>query len=45
MFQNSVVTKHLKSQDKEIITVKWNLFQAHFHNPGVQENIRNSIEE
>ena len=45
MFQNSVVTKYLKSQDKEIITTRWNLFKEHFHNPDVQENIRKSKEE
>ncbi len=44
-FQTSVVTKHLKSQNAATIAVKWNVFKNHFHNPVVQENIRNSKEE
>lgn len=45
LFQNTVVTKHLKSQIKEEISEKWKLFKNHFHNPDIQENIRNSKEE
>ena len=45
LFQNTVVTKYLKTQNKEEISEKWNLFKNHFHNPTIQENIRSSKEE
>ncbi|MDP3359595.1 MAG: N-6 DNA methylase [Lutibacter sp.] len=45
IFQSSVVTKHLKTQNKEKIAIQWELFKNHFHNPTIQENIRNSKEE
>ncbi|WP_372745224.1 Eco57I restriction-modification methylase domain-containing protein [Lutibacter sp.] len=44
-FQSSVVTKQLQTQNKETIAIKWNVFKEHFHNPVIQENIRNSKEE
>jgi type I restriction-modification system DNA methylase subunit len=45
LFQNSVVAKYLKTQNKENISEMWNVFKSHFHNPATQENIRNSKEE
>mgnify|MGYP000280052784 CR=1 FL=1 len=45
IFQNTVVTKYLKSQDKSKIESKWELFKAYFQNLEIQENIRNSKEE
>ncbi len=45
LFQNTVVTKYLKSQDSVVLNEKWDLYQAHFLNPVIQENIRNSKEE
>jgi type I restriction-modification system DNA methylase subunit len=45
IFQNSVVSKYLKIQSKERINLQWELFKTHFHNPTIQENIRNSKEE
>jgi type I restriction-modification system DNA methylase subunit len=45
LFQNTVVTKHLKSQDQEKTNAKWELFKSYFHNSEIQENIRNSKEE
>ena len=45
IFQSSVVTKHLKTQNKEKIAIQWEIFKNHFHNPVIQENIRNSKEE
>ena len=45
IFQSTVVTKHLKGQNSEIITAKWNIYKEHFLNPTIQENIRNSKEE
>lgn len=45
LFQNSVVAKYLKTQDKTHLTKQWNDFKNHFHNPTIQENIRNSKEE
>ena len=45
LFQNSVVIKQLQSQDKTKLINQWNVFKNHFHNPTIQENIRNSKEE
>ena len=45
LFQNSVVTKQLQSQDKTKLTAQWNVFKNHFHNLIIQDNIRNSKEE
>jgi len=44
-FQTSVITKYLQNQNKKVIAEKWIIFQDHFHNPVIQENIRNSKEE
>ena len=44
-FQNSVVAKHLKAQDKELLQKKWEQFKTYFQNPEIQNNIRNSKEE
>jgi hypothetical protein len=45
IFQSTVVTKHLKGLNSEIITTKWKTYKDHFLNPAIQENIRNSKEE
>jgi len=45
IFQNSVVTKQLQSQDKTKLVAQWNVFTTHFHNPTIQDNIRSSKEE
>lgn len=45
LFQNSVVTKQLQSQDKTKLVAQWNVFKNHFHNPAIQDNIRSSKEE
>lgn len=45
LFQNSVVTKQLQSQDKSKLATQWNVFIGHFHNSTIQENIRSSKEE
>lgn len=44
-FQNSVLNKYLKAQDFQAIKVAYAKFRAHFHDPAIQENIRNSKEE
>ncbi len=44
-FQNSVLNKHLKAQDSNAIKAAYAKFTVRFHNPDVQENIRNSKEE
>ncbi|MEI8048863.1 MAG: N-6 DNA methylase [Bacteroidota bacterium] len=44
-FQNSVLNKHLKAQDSIAIKAAYSRFTARFHDPEVQENIRNSKEE
>ncbi len=45
MFQKTVIQKYLKTQDQNTITEKWNLFQKHFLNAEIQDNIRHSKEE
>ena len=45
LFQNSVVNKYLKGIDKEQVNQAYEKFKSHFHNPAIQENIRNSKEE
>jgi len=45
LFQNTVVQKYLKTQDQNALNVKWETYKAHFHNPSIQENLRNAKEE
>lgn len=45
LFQKTVITKYLQTQNTENLIAKWDLFRAHFQNPIIQENIRNSKEE
>lgn len=45
LFQNSVLNKYLKGLDTERIDSAYSSFTKHFHNPTIQENIRNSKEE
>jgi len=45
LFQNSVLNKYRKGIDSEKAEKAWNTFKTHFHNPEIQENIRNSKEE
>lgn len=45
LFQSTVVTKYLKTQDSSNLNKKWDLYKSHFLNSTIQENIRNSKEE
>lgn len=45
LFQNSVLNKYLKGLESEKVTQAYERFISHFHNPTIQENIRNSKEE
>lgn len=45
MFQKTIISKYLKTQNKENLMKHWDVFCNHFHNPEIQENIRNSKEE
>lgn len=45
LFQNTIISKYLKTQNSEIISEKWNLFTSHFHDPAIQENIKKAKEE
>ncbi|OIQ15998.1 MAG: restriction endonuclease subunit M [Flavobacterium sp. MedPE-SWcel] len=45
LFQNAVLTKYLKKLDKKTVDVQWEKYKAHFFNPVIQQNIRNSKEE
>ena len=45
IFQNAVITKYLKNQDKNIVMQRWVDFKNHFHNSTIQNNIRESKEE
>jgi hypothetical protein len=44
-FQQSVLKKYTSELDKGKLANAWKTFQAHFHSPAMQENIRNSKEE
>lgn len=44
-FQNSVLNKYLKAQDHQAIRTAFAEFTAYFHNPVVQQNIREAKEE
>lgn len=45
LYQKSVLNKFLKQQDKDAVAKAYKKFSKHFHNPRIQENIRNSKEE
>jgi len=45
LFQNSVLNKYLKGLESEKVNEAYARFTRHFHNPTIQENIRNSKEE
>lgn len=44
-FQNSVLNKHLKSQDEDAVKSAYERFTAYFHDASRQQNIRDSKEE
>ncbi len=44
-FQNSVFSKYLKAQDTQAIKTAYTKFTEYFHNPVVQQNIREAKEE
>lgn len=43
-FQNSVLNKHLNGQDAEAVKAAYQKFTAYFHNPAIQQNIRDAKE-
>src|SRR5665213_619251 len=45
LFQQSVVNKYENDVDKTELQNAWQIFTTHFHNPAMQENIRNLKEE
>jgi type I restriction-modification system DNA methylase subunit len=45
LFQKSVVRKYLQGLDSEEVNAAWDKYSAHFHNPTIQDHIRNSKEE
>jgi hypothetical protein len=45
LFQNSVLNKYLRGLESEKVNEAYERFTSHFHNPTIQENIRNSKEE
>ena len=44
-FQNSVINKHLKALDKAVVNTAYAKFKKYFHNPEIQQNIREAKEE
>ncbi|MEZ5346484.1 MAG: N-6 DNA methylase [Pyrinomonadaceae bacterium] len=44
LFQNAVLKKYLAALDRKQINAAWEKFTAHFHDPDIQENIRNATE-
>lgn len=45
LFQRAVLNKYLAQLNAQDIDEAWEKFTCHFHNPEIQENIRNSKEE
>ena len=45
LFQSTVIKKYLQSINQDSLNKKWIEYTAYFHNPTIQENIRNSKEE
>jgi REP element-mobilizing transposase RayT len=45
LFQNSVLNKYLKQQDSSVVHKAYNKFKKYFHNPTIQQNIRERKEE
>jgi type I restriction-modification system DNA methylase subunit len=45
LFQNTVIQKYINAQDQKLLIEKWEAYKAHFHDPSIQENIRNAKEE
>lgn len=45
LFQKTIIDKYLRTLNPESLNEKWILFCAHFLNPEIQENIKNSKEE
>ena len=45
MFQKTIISKYLKTQNPENLLKKWEIFRQHFHDAQIQDNIRNSKEE
>jgi type I restriction-modification system DNA methylase subunit len=45
LFQKTVITKYLNTQNKELISLKWESYKTHFLNPKVQEEIKSLKEE
>ena len=45
LFQQTVLKKHIESLNTVVINEKWNLFQSHFQNTVIQQNIRKLKEE
>jgi len=45
LFQQSVLRKFIEDINKDSLKTSWNVFRKHFHDPKVQENVRNLKEE
>jgi len=43
-YQNSVLNKYLKQQDSDVVAKAYKKFAKYFHNPIIQQNIRERIE-
>ncbi len=45
LFQRSVLKKHLKQQDSDVVAKAYKKFAGYFHDPAIQQNIRERKEE
>ena len=45
LFQSTVIEKYINAQDQKVLKEKWEAYKVHFHDPNIQENIRNAKEE
>ena len=45
LFQSTVIEKYINAQNQKVLKEKWEVYKVHFHDPNIQENIRNAKEE
>ncbi len=45
LFQQAVIRKYIAYVPKQTADAAWLIFQQHFHNTAIQQNIRNAKEE
>jgi hypothetical protein len=42
LFLITAIEKYITAQDQKFLKEKWEAYKVHFHDPNIQENIRNA---